>query len=93
MTIDVVSEVRAMVVRIPAGHVAAYGEIGRALGIGPRQVGRAVGMLDGGVPWWRVVHADGAPATCHGGAARALLEAEGVPFRGNRVDMAKVGAK
>lgn len=93
MTIDVVLEVRAMVVRIPPGHVAAYGEIGRALGIGPRQVGRAVGLLDDGVPWWRVVHADGAPATCHGGAARALLEAEGVPFRGNRVDMVKVGAK
>ncbi len=87
---DVVSEVRTIVVKIPAGRVAAYGEIGRALGIGPRQAGRAVSMLGDDVPWWRVVHADGAPATCHDGSARALLEAEGVPFRGSRVDMAEV---
>jgi alkylated DNA nucleotide flippase Atl1 len=54
-----------MVVMIPAGRVATYGEIGRALGIGPRQAGRAVAFLDDGVPWWRVVHADGALATRH----------------------------
>lgn len=87
MTFDVVAEVRAVVIAIPVGHVAAYGEIGQAVGIGPRQAGRCVGLLDDEVPWWRVVHADGTPATCHGGAARALLEAEGLPFRGNRVDM------
>lgn len=85
---DVIAEVRALVVAIPTGCVTAYGDIGRALGIGPRQAGRAVALLDAGVPWWRVVHADGEPATCHGGSARALLEAEGVPFRGRRVDMA-----
>ncbi len=89
---DVVAEVRIMVAMIPAGCVAAYGEIGRALGIGPRQAGRAVGLLEEDVPWWRVVYADGAPATCHEGAARALLEAEGVPFRDGRVDMAKLPA-
>lgn len=86
---DVVSEVRSIVVTIPAGRVAAYGDIGRALGIGPRQAGRAVSMLGDDVPWWRVVHADGAPATCHDGSARVLLEAEAVPFRGSRVDMAE----
>lgn len=42
---DVVAEVRTMVVAIPRGDVAAYGDIGRALGIGPRQAGRAVAML------------------------------------------------
>lgn len=87
---DVVAEVRALVVKIPAGCVAAYGEIGRALGIGPRQAGRAVALLDDDVPWWRVVYADGTPAKCHDGAARALLEAEGVPFRADRVDLADV---
>ncbi|MCY7403714.1 MAG: MGMT family protein [Cryobacterium sp.] len=61
--------------------------MGRELGIGPRQAGRAVALLDEGLPWWRVVHADGMPASCHGGAARALLEAEGVAFRNGRVDM------
>lgn len=89
---DVVAEVRSVVAAIPVGRVAAYGEIGRAVGIGPRQAGRAVSLLDGDVPWWRVVYADGTPATCHGGQARALLEADGVPFRDGRVDMARVQA-
>ena len=89
MSLDVISAVRELVLMIPRGHVAAYGQVGRAVGIGPRQAGRAVALLDDSVPWWRVVHADGAPATCHDGAARALLEAEGVPFRSSRVDMGK----
>lgn len=74
MSMGVVAEVRAVVVAIPSGCVAAYGEIGRAVGIGPRQTGRAVALLDEDVPWWRVVHADGSPATCHEGGARVLLE-------------------
>ena len=37
------------------------------------------------VPWQRVVRADGSLAK--GQRQRALLEAEGVPFRGDRVDM------
>lgn len=89
---DVVAEVRIMVVMISAGCVAAYGEIGWALGVGARRAGRTVALLDDDVPWWRVVHADGTPATCHEGGARALLEAAGVPFRGGRVDMAKLRA-
>lgn len=92
MSMDLVAEVRVVVLAIPAGCVAAYGEIGQAVGIGPRQAGRVVARLDVDVPWWRVVYADGEPATCHQGEARALLEAEGVPFRDGRVDMAKVQA-
>jgi len=89
---DVVAEVRTLVVTIPTGRVRAYGEIGRECGIDPRQAGRAVALLDDDVPWWRVVYADGTPAMCHDGGARALLEAEGVPFRDGRVDMARVRA-
>ena len=37
------------------------------------------------VPWQRVVRADGSLAK--GERQRRLLEAEGVPFRGERVDM------
>jgi len=37
------------------------------------------------LPWWRVVRADGSLAK--GDRQRALLRAEGVPFRGRRVDM------
>lgn len=89
---DVVAEVRTMVVAIPPGSVMAYGEIGRALGISPRQAGRAVSLLEDDVPWWRVAYADGTPATCHEGGARALLEAEGVPFCEGRVDIDKIQA-
>jgi alkylated DNA nucleotide flippase Atl1 len=37
------------------------------------------------LPWWRVVRADGSLAK--GSRQRQLLAAEGVPFRGDRVDM------
>jgi alkylated DNA nucleotide flippase Atl1 len=43
------------------------------------------GCEDPSVPWHRVVRADGSLAK--GAHQRALLEAEGVPFRGARVDM------
>ena len=39
------------------------------------------------LPWWRVVRADGSLAK--GDRQRALLRAEGVPFRGGRVDMSR----
>jgi alkylated DNA nucleotide flippase Atl1 len=40
---------------------------------------------DPSIPWHRVVRADGSLAK--GATQRRLLEAEGVPFRGERVDM------
>ena len=40
---------------------------------------------DPGVPWHRIVRADGSLAK--GERQRRLLEAEGIPFRGDRVDM------
>jgi methylated-DNA-protein-cysteine methyltransferase related protein len=40
---------------------------------------------DTDVPWHRVVRADGTLAK--GARQRALLDAEGVPFRGDRVDL------
>ena len=42
-------------------------------------------LHDPTVPWQRIVRADGSLAK--GARQRALLEAEGVPFRGERVDM------
>jgi alkylated DNA nucleotide flippase Atl1 len=83
-------EVREIVAAIPAGCVATYGEIGLFVGIGPRQAGRAVSLLDDDVPWWRVVYAHGTSVTCHDGAARALRKAEGVPFLNGHVGMARV---
>jgi alkylated DNA nucleotide flippase Atl1 len=86
-----VDEVREAVLTIPAGSVASYGEIGRHLGMGPRQVGRAMSLLgeDTGLPWWRVVHADGTPATCHEGRAPALLAVVGTPMGGGGVDLGR----
>jgi methylated-DNA-protein-cysteine methyltransferase related protein len=40
---------------------------------------------DPSVPWHRIVRADGSLAK--GARQRSLLEREGVPFRGQRVDM------
>ncbi|MDF1604855.1 MGMT family protein [Nocardioides sp. YIM 152315] len=86
-TTALIDEVAGVVASIPSGRVASYGDIGDHLGVGARQVGRIMGLLTAGAPWWRVVHADGSPATCHDGRAPALLEAEGVPLRRGRVDM------
>lgn len=85
---DRLAEVRAVVAAVPAGSVVAYGDIAAIVGVGPRQAGRLVAALDDDVPWWRVVYADGTPATCHDGTAPGLLQREGVPFRGTRVDRA-----
>jgi|SRR5690554_6169375 len=84
---DVIDQVSAIIDTIPTGSVMTYGEIAKVAGIGPRQAGRAVGLAAPHVPWWRVVYADGTPATCHDGTAPRLLAAEGVPFRDGRVDM------
>jgi alkylated DNA nucleotide flippase Atl1 len=79
-----------LVACIPAGRVMAYGDIAAALGEGgPRQVGRVMSRWGGGVPWHRVVRADGRPAQCHQGEALALLRRERAPMRpdGDRLDM------
>jgi methylated-DNA-protein-cysteine methyltransferase related protein len=68
---------------IPPGFVRAYGDITPGA---PRLAGTVLsGCHDPTVPWHRVVRADGSLAK--GARQRALLEAEGVPFRGARVDM------
>lgn len=84
---SLIDDVRDIVACIPPGRVTTYGDIGAAVGVGARQVGRTMPLLDESVPWWRVVHADGTPATCHGGTALDLLRSEGTPTRGRRVDM------
>lgn len=44
---------------IPSGRVAAYGDLGRIVGIGPRQVGAVMSRYGDGVTWWRVTNASG----------------------------------
>ena len=69
---------------IPPGFVRAYGDVSPGA---PRQAGQLLSHNhDPTLPWHRVVRADGSLAK--GARQRELLEAEGVPFRGERVDMA-----
>ena len=67
----------------PPGFVRAYGDVSPGA---PRFAGTVLsGCDDPDLPWHRVVRADGSLA--QGARQRALLEAEGVRFRGARVDM------
>ena len=67
----------------PEGFVRAYGDVSPGA---PRFAGTVLsGNHDPDLPWWRIVRADGSLAK--GTRQRALLDAEGVPFRGDRVDM------
>ena len=76
----VVSRVRG----IPKGFVRTYGDLCPGA---PRFAGAVLSACDEpGVPWHRVVRADGSLAK--GERQRVRLEAEGVPFRGARVDLA-----
>jgi methylated-DNA-protein-cysteine methyltransferase-like protein len=67
----------------PEGFVRAYGDVSPGA---PRFAGAVLAATDDPqLPWWRIVRADGTLAK--GARQRALLEAEGIPFRGERVDM------
>lgn len=76
-------EVYRIVSQIPYGKVASYGQIARILGAprSARIVGYAMRNCPEGLPWYRVIKADGAlasgvlPDLC-----RDLLEDEGVTF-------------
>jgi methylated-DNA-protein-cysteine methyltransferase-like protein len=76
-------EVLERIRRIPEGFVTTYGDLCPEA---PRFAGQVLSRSDDpGVPWQRIVRADGSLAK--GERQRRLLEAEGVPFRGARVDM------
>ncbi|MER7762194.1 MGMT family protein [Streptomyces sp. NPDC097619] len=49
--------------------------------LGPRQVGRAMALYGGSVPWWRVVRSDGALLPGHEARALEHYRAEGTPLR------------
>jgi methylated-DNA-protein-cysteine methyltransferase related protein len=71
---------------IPPGHVRTYGDVSPGA---PRMAGYVLSRTDArDAPWHRVVRADGSLAK--GARQRRLLEAEGVPFRGERVLLSSV---
>ena len=73
----IVERVRA----IPEGFVRTYGDIDPGA---PRVVGLVLSRTHG-IPWHRVVRADG--SLPKGAAQRELLLREGVPMHGARVDL------
>ena len=75
----IIARVRA----IPEGYVRTYGDIDPGA---PRLVGRVLSQTHD-LPWHRVVRADG--TIPQGEPQRKLLAAEGVPMRGERVDLAE----
>jgi alkylated DNA nucleotide flippase Atl1 len=77
-------EVMERVRSIPPGFVSTYGDVSPGA---PRFAGAVLFETDDpDLPWWRVVRADGSLAK--GARQKRHLIAEGVPFRGERVDMA-----
>jgi methylated-DNA-protein-cysteine methyltransferase-like protein len=90
----------AVVKKIPAGHVATYGQVAALAGIpgpsGARQVGYALAALDhnADVPWHRVINAKGeiSPRANPDAAEfqRLLLEDEGIGFdHRQHIDLAR----
>jgi methylated-DNA-protein-cysteine methyltransferase-like protein len=78
-------DARAAILRrvcaIPPGYVRTYGDVSPGA---PRLAGYVLSHTDAReVPWHRVVRADGSLAK--GTRQRRLLEAEAVPFHGERV--------
>jgi methylated-DNA-protein-cysteine methyltransferase related protein len=76
------ARILARIREIPEGFVRTYGDIEPGA---PRLVGQVLAATDEDVPWHRVVRADGSLAK--GKRQRALLDREGVPLRGGRVDL------
>ena len=76
------AEVLRRVRSVPEGHVTTYGDLSPGA---PRFAGAVLSACTDDVPWQRIVRADG--TLPKGERQRSLLVAEGVPFRGERVDM------
>jgi methylated-DNA-protein-cysteine methyltransferase related protein len=82
--------IEAAIRRIPKGKVSTYGAVARAAGL-PGAARQVAKVLQRGfeLPWQRVLGAGG-EIKLRGDSAieqRLRLEAEGVRFRGRRVDM------
>jgi methylated-DNA-protein-cysteine methyltransferase-like protein len=80
---DLAAAILERVRETPAGFVRTYGDVSPGA---PRVAGAVLHECsDVSVPWHRIVRADGSLAK--GRRQRRLLESEGVPFRGPKVDM------
>ena len=86
--------VYALVRRVPRGQVVTYGQVAAMVGRAraARAVGGAMRRCPDGVPWHRVVNAQGGISRRRQGSGmltqRVRLEQEGVRLRRNRVPLA-----
>jgi alkylated DNA nucleotide flippase Atl1 len=86
-----VETVLSLVEQIPAGRASTYGTIAEVVGRGgPRGVGRVMATFGGGVPWWRVVRADGSLPESHQREALARYREEETPLCGSLGDAASL---
>lgn len=93
------ARILAAIRKIPRGKVSTYGNIAEVAGL-PRRA-RLVGTVlrqtpaSRDLPWYRVMNAGGRISLPAGSDAyarqRTKLEAEGVLFRGERVDLQRYG--
>jgi methylated-DNA-protein-cysteine methyltransferase related protein len=91
---EYVEEVLSLVERIPEGKVMSYGAVADALADvsgrnSARQIGNIMAKHGGAVPWHRVVTSSGRTPPGHEQEARQRLLSEGVPLKGEHVDMAR----
>src|SRR5208283_4002887 len=89
-TSELVVAICSTIRQIPRGRVSTYGAIAKAAGYPrcARHVGRVLRQVRG-LPWQRVL-GSGGRISLRGESAleqRFLLQAEGVGFKGRRVDM------
>jgi methylated-DNA-protein-cysteine methyltransferase-like protein len=99
-------QVWELVRQIPRGCVATYGQIALMIpppvgveieaykAFGPRWVGGAMAACPDDVPWQRVINSQGKISERPGAERqRQLLEAEGIVFVKDKVDLKKYGWK
>ncbi|SCB95423.1 MGMT family protein [Arthrobacter sp. NIO-1057] len=86
--LDYAQAVHQLAQLVPAGAVISYGDVAELLGSGgPRQVGKAMTTAEVGIPWWRVLRADGNIAEPLLPRAREHWEREKLARPGKRVDI------
>ncbi|MBU0927339.1 MAG: MGMT family protein [Spirochaetes bacterium] len=91
--------IRAILLRVPRGRATSYGTVAAMAGLpnGARTVARILHSCSAadGLPWWRVVRADGGIALGRGAGfeeQRAALAEEGVEVGADgRVDLRTYG--
>jgi methylated-DNA-protein-cysteine methyltransferase-like protein len=95
MASEFTEKVVSLLLAVPAGKVTTYGSLAVRAGNphGARQVVRILNSLSvsRGLPWHRVVNREGRIAIVDEGGRdlqKKLLEADGVPVKDGRVDLA-----